>query len=188
MQGLTKESVLTDATLADLSGNGCDMTLYGFTEDETIIDADGALMFDGVDDCGVSKDGGRLLTDFSVFLNTTKPTSTQSAQFYKGVSRASSFAQTIIAINRKNYEAASFGTYTNVGANKSADVVMTPTSYNGIAITRGTNTDKESYVYVIARYGSMSVYSSLTLRNITSFDITLSDTEISQVKQILKIQ
>lgn len=67
-QKSTNESLMENPVLRDLSGNGNDLTMYNFafTEDSG-INADGALAFDGVDDfCNTMNCRFYKIGDFSV--------------------------------------------------------------------------------------------------------------------------
>ena len=190
LQGMTNKQ-LYDAMLVgeypilrDLSGNGYDMKLHGFDGTSASgVDGDGNLIFDGVNDYGMTEEASFLLTDFTVFWEATKPNSIKCPQFLKGSKDASAFNETVIAINRLGYEAAVFGAYTNIGESRnSGSVVMTPQRYNSITITnRGTVTDKDFYVYTMAKYGK-TTFTTMIFRCAVVFDHTLTDSEIDWVK------
>lgn len=174
LQSATKESILAEPTLIDLSGNGYNMALNGFTEDETIIDTDGALMFDGVDDHGsrVIKVVNnptilcyyQLNSKYAFRRNNTVHALISGGKnnIVYGSSRLLSTAKEGLAILKK--DRLSFN-------NESITIVEDVTTANNITIG-GTSASNSANVKV-------SLY--------IEFDATLSDTEIEQVKQILKL-
>lgn len=201
LQGLTKESVLADATLADLSGNGYDMTLYGFTEDEQIIDNDGGLVFDGVDDyavCNMVED----LTNFTainafLYLSTKLYSGTSAIKF--GVN-----SRWIERISISNVNMTGF----NINHNGKSETLSTTrcqlnrkyvsvisSSYSVMNDTKINYDRSQNGVISTHQYLGASDENSTTHAFFSNnvqyerivFNRELTDDEITKVKQILKL-
>lgn len=181
LQGLTKESVLADKTLADLSGNGYDMTLYGFTEDETIIDDDGALMFDGVDDCGISyTEDIRGMTDICVISQVTKhiPLNIGNSCIYNVGGH--------VAVGRYINRVYTFGSVSNINGGFVKTNIHNKTTFNGASINSGTSSLLGNIR--LASMNSIEGFTEIGISSFVVFNRSLTTEESNLVKQILKLQ
>lgn len=193
LQGLTKKSVIEDATLEDLSGNGYDMALQGYTEESDVFDEYGWLILDG----NIQRLSVNIkvpLTDFTILdsvlvvngssvLEGFQPSISTSADSFGYCLRGGG---TAISYSLGSEKRKSIPNAMNVRG----DVVVSVSSVDNCYITF----NEYSYVGVPNTYsckalsywlkGSMEVHKEYCLL----FDTTLSDTEISQVKTILKLQ
>lgn len=174
LQGLTKKSVLEDGILEDLSENGNDMTLYGFTEDEDVIDSDGALCFDGVDDGGTSVQeyyGGA--NGFTFFVDSTDNDGTSHVVFQHGWNGIISYCQRANKNLLWVYGASLNRTRNTIDVIRATDTTTTPR-------------DKTNYFYVGCQNGN-TYFSNVDIRMIVLFNSTLTDEEITKVKTIMKL-
>ena len=182
-QGLTKESVLTDATLADLSGNGYDMTLYGFSEDEQIIGEDGALMFDGVDDWGMCNNLPSSVSNVS-FMLKAEVDQTSNGKYCLAISNYGS-GTTNIRIQGKNY--LRFVNNTEIKQYYSGDYLyVDSTRFNDTAYST-TPIALQQYYFLGRLRSSLSGWGRVVFTTSLIFDHPLTTDEESKVKQILKL-
>lgn len=192
-QGLTRESVLAEATLADLSGNGYDMALQGYTEESDVFDEYGWLILDG-NIKRLTTDIKVPLTDFtildsvfaingsSVFEGFQPSISTSADSFgYCLRSAATALSYSLGSEKRKSIPNA---------MNVRGDVVVSVSSVDNCYITFNEYSNvgvPNTYSCKALSYwlkGNMEVHKEYCLL----FDTTLSDTEILKVKSILKLQ
>lgn len=180
LQGLTKESVLADKVLSDLSGNEHHMMLYGFTSDEECIGSDGSLMFDEVDDKAMC-DNYIFGSDFSIICDRKYTAYTNNDR------RLFADRNGTIVLERGNGYVSSYGKQTPI-ASKIYDgvVTFTPESYNEQTIERGVSTSIHKELYIMRSIGEY--VGSVIFRSFILFDLTLTANQITEVKQILKLQ
>lgn len=188
-QGATNESLKAEPRLIDLSGKGFDATLhnFGYTA-QSGIDANGDLQFDGVNDYAVcNKDF--VLADFTVMTqrsceNTSGSYPCVAAKYISG--RQTLAFESIAPDNNTRQSAWSFGRDNTININKSFSVsYMTPTSYNGQRIYRGSLTDSTTTKLCLGKaYPSQyNAAMKICLRAFLLFDGILTDAQIQWVRE-----
>ena len=182
-QGATNESMASNPTLRDLSGNGHDATCYNFawTEESGISTTNytGALVSDGVDDYALCSTLPTL-DDFTIvakrkFLNDFFCFASASDAINKGAFVLECFASSQLMVY-------SFGTGNLLSMAVDAIIYMTPTSYNGTAIKRGTNNEGHNLNLFRVRNGD-SRYMEGVLYSFILFNRTLTTEEIEWVNK-----
>ena len=197
LQGLTNAELSDnygeyDGGLHDLSGNGYDMTIYGMTgeDGDGYVDADGHLVFDGVDDQATTESGASpVFEDFTLFSRSydfnvngfvSIKASTSGSQTPRiwGYGYQNQFCFAKVTTEGKITH--SMGTKRiNTYVMQSNPYVLTinGTEYSG---TRGTATDSADYQICI---GSMfvRVWRNMALYYQIVFDRTLTSEETEWV-------
>lgn len=184
LQGATNESMAEHPYLKDLTGNGHDMELRNFawTEESGIstVNYPGALVSDGVDDCGYCK-SVPILKDFTLFTN----------RIYKGkvddplvTKRTSPNKEDgAFQFERGGVNCVSFGNRNAITLQKSQLSWMTPTSYNGVTISRGDLLDTDTLsLFTLRGYSVSNNVTSAALYSLILFNRTLSENELDWVR------
>lgn len=190
-QRCTNEGMAANPVLRDLSGKGYDATCYnfGWTADSG-IDADGCLQFDGVNDYAVcSKDF--VLTDFTIIMqrscsNISSRYPCVAAKYLSG--RQTLAFESLAPVGSISMSVWGFGKENSVGINRSLSVsYMTPTSYNGQRIYRGSTPDNTDTKLCIGKaYPSQqNAAMKIKLVSLLLLDCTLSVEQIEWVKERL---
>lgn len=179
VEGATNASLQTGG-LKDLSGNGYNLSMSGFEyTEESGIAADGGIVFSGAQQMDAS--GLPILTDFTVVAK--RKWVAGSGAFASKVATYGSWNAGAFAIERNasGSRQESFS-QSNTITRYSDDIIwMTPTSYCGTKMQRGTGADGP-----VLRFGNTydygSSYWSGSLYSFALFNRTLTDGEIEWVK------
>lgn len=161
--------------LKDLTGNGHDITLNNFAFNSKGSgyehpDYPDALVFDGVDDYGINEDMP-ILTDYTVIFKREHLSISNSYPVAKLDATKGSFGLD----NSENGGVNSFKTF-NIGVYKEymGNIVwMTPNSFCGVKITKGTKDDTN-----ILTLGKYTTYSNVAIYSLYLFDHLLDEQEI----------
>ena len=190
-QQCTNESMAANPVLADLSGNGHDITCYNFawTEESGISTTNypNALVSDGVDDYAMVE-GLPILTDYTVIAKRSYQGFEQNLRdnniALAGKSTASENGAFMLErlLRTGNYSEYNFGRYNDITLHNNIITYATKFSYNGVQkLNAGELPDTDTlFLFTKARYNSVvqaALYSFLL------FDRTLTTAEIEWVKK-----
>lgn len=186
LQGLTKKSVFEDATLEDLSGNGNDSTLVGFTADMDVLGDNNVLIFNGGRTSVVNI---QPITNYTIFDS------------YKYLGEGSSIATSVgTGSNADAYgyilrPTSKTTLQLSVGNTRRTNITIDTTKfYNLVAVISSVN---NSYVYIdnIVKAGTPYTYetknfyyafaSKVEKGDFVLFDLELSSDIIEKVKSIM---
>lgn len=189
-QGATNENMAENPVLTDLSGNGHDATCYNFewTENSGISSTSypNALVADGVDDY-VKVEGLPILTDYTViarrhYIEINKDTCLASKAISANVG-AFIFEEKYLTNLPTVY---SFGKSTGIQINENEIVYMTPVSYNGVSIDKGSSVDTNT-LYLGTLCNDTRKFNG-ALYSFILFNRTLTEEEINWVKDSLSAE
>lgn len=193
-QGCTNESMSANPMLTDLSGNGHDAECRNFawTEQSGISTADypGALVSDGVDDMAIATKP--VLTDYTLIVKRQIP-ATRSSYGVVATTRnqpgGTKMSFSFEAIQPDNNDTCVLMNYQLSGQTVDLDIAnpvswMTPKSYNGQNIARGsilTDSDK-LYLFCGGLLVTYAEFLQVALYSFILFNRTLTQDEIGWVK------
>ena len=178
-QGLTNDTPDEDWYLKDFSGNGRDMTLYNYARTpESVINEEGGLQSDGVDDYGQFV-GDLGLKDYTVAVDRAyQDENVNCVPFISSVGRTGGapFLMEMVHPTSHVTYPYSFGTPTeSVVLNSSRQISYQSTYvYNRNSIARG-NSVKTGDGLTIGSNEGVSQYSKLCLWSFLLFPYTLSE-------------
>ena len=189
-QGATNESMAADPHLRDLSGNGHDATCYNFAwTEESGISTEaypGALVSDGVDDlCWVEP--LEALTDFTVvaerqFGRFNNACLAARGRVFSFESNNSGQSEATLPQAAMSFGATTFIPQREVPAGRAVSW-MTPTSYNGMRITRGGGADDGKAPLWLFKRDTSANRLAAVLWSFLLFRRTLTEQEIEWVKE-----
>lgn len=188
-----KEQNLSNSNLSflkDLSGNGRDLQLFGFSGTDTSgVNSNNELVFDGIKDYGMISTLP-LLSDFTILIKRRWiGTSNIGAVASKSESQYNLGAFYIESHKNDAYKECQTRSYYGKtlvnGSQKSEPIIyMTPTSYNGITIERGNASDKK-FLLLGIEYPQSKVFANFAFGSLVLFNKTLSPEEIEDAKKFL---
>lgn len=176
--------------LKDLSGHGFDAECRNFNwNEQSGVDTNGYLQFDGVKDLAVClKDF--VLTDFTLIMrrscsNNSDGYPCSAAKYTRN--RPTLAFESIENHNGYARQCYSFGAASPITINRNFNTVyMTPTSYNGQRLNRGSLKDSTETKFCIAKaFPTHSVNMQLCMADCLLFDSTLTAEQIQWVKDNL---
>lgn len=188
-QGATNESLAENPVLVDLSGKGRDMTLVGFQGQ--FLATDGSLYFNGRRLAVCNE--GFVLTDFTCIIDRSLYKQPTTTSVFSKWNRQEQTLPIIGIAHEGNYptvEVYNFGHRANnlsINTSRTTDM-LTPSSYNGTPIARGSDVDLESAKLVIggSRIDVPDYYKEImNLYSFLLFSKTLTAEQIQWVKDNL---
>lgn len=188
-----KEQNLSNSDLSflkDLSGNGRNMQLYGFSgTDSSGINSDNELVFDGVKDCGIINNLP-ILSDFTILIkrrwigatNIGALVSKSNSQYDYGAF----FIESHINDAYKECRTRSYGGKVLVQPSQKKEpiIYMTPNSYNGLTINKGSGKDKTIMLLGI-EYPQSRTFANFAFSSLVLYNKTLTEDEIEEAKLLL---
>ena len=170
--------------LYDYSGNGRDIKLYNFDFTESSGYSEGGLVSDGVDDYGQCVKGFALPDDYTVVAVRRYIEKNTNDGALVAKSRAVNMGSFLLEqVNGSIY---SYGNANNIGYNNYPPlfVYQTKTSYCGMSITPGTDSDSEDDILTlfIKRPDAKNTPYKAVLYDLRIYDHSLTAEELQIVK------
>ena len=170
--------------LYDYSGNGRDIKLYNFDFTESSGYSEGGLVSDGVDDYGQCVKGFALPDDYTVVAVRRYIEKNTNDGALVAKSRAGNMGSFLLEqVNGSIY---SYGNANNIGYNNYPPlfVYQTKTSYCGMSITPGTDSDSEDDILTlfIKRPDAKNTPYKAVLYDLRIYDHSLTAEELQIVK------
>lgn len=184
-QGLSNDDL---SYLKDLSGNGRDMTLSGFSGTESSGVVGSSLIFDGIKDYAIINNLPNL-SDFTLLIKrkwlSDKPTSGTLISKNKGKYEYGAFIVESHISPYGDCNTRSYGgsiEYKNQRSEES--IFVTPNSYNGIELKRGSGTDTNIMLLGLD-FPEGKGYANISFSSLVLYNKTLTPEEIEEAKKLL---